>query len=226
MSSIIILAISPEARNNRDLLHNQIGEISANIMSFFIYVLSLALIYYSVVKRHHQNFFEGLHIFKVTGDQITKYVKIAAAVVFSLAAVITIISLTPIQSLIPEHLPLEEYIGDTYGKLALFTFFAMIAPFAEEIIFRGYFYKGFENRLGSFWAGVIVTILFVAIHGPQLAFNPILLSFIAVVAIILIYIRIKTDNLTNCIIVHFIYNTALVAITWAVFLTVGFKANV
>jgi hypothetical protein len=44
--------------------------------------------------------------------------------------------------------------------------------------------------------------------------------------VVLIYIRIKTDNLTNCIIVHLIYNFILVAIMWIVFLTVGFEAKV
>jgi membrane protease YdiL (CAAX protease family) len=137
-----------------------------------------------------------------------------------------IIFFTPLESYLPEHVPLEEYIGNTYGELIIFTFFALIAPFVEEIVFRGYIYKGLENCIGSIWAGIVVTIIFILTHGPQLAFSVILLSLISIVSVVLIYIRIKTDNLTNCIIVHLIYNFILVAIMWIVFLTVGFEAKV
>lgn len=225
ISAIVVKSTNPGATTQKELLQDQISDIAGSIMSFAIYIFSVAIIYYSVVKRHHQDFFRGLHIFAVTRQQVIKFVKIAAGAVFSVGALVVVISFTPIQNYIPEHIPLDKYIGNTFGKLIIFTVIALMAPFVEEIIFRGYFYKGFENRMGSKWAGTIVTILFVAVHGPQLAFSPILMSFIAIIAIILIYIRIKTDNLTNCIIVHLIYNSILVVAMWTVFLTVGFGAG-
>lgn len=226
ISVIIVMAINPGAFEDKELFKKQLGEITANIMSFAFYIIAVGLVYYSVVKRHHHNFFEGLHIYKVSKEHIIKYAKIAAFIVFSVAVIAAIISFTPLQSFIPENVPLDEYIGDTYGKLILFTIFALIAPFAEEIIFRGYIFKGLQNRMGSIWAGIVVTVIFILVHGPQLAFSVVLLSLISIVSVVLIYIRIRTDNLTNCIIVHQIYNFILVAIMWIVFLTVGFEAKV
>lgn len=226
ISAIVIIAADPGAYQDKELFQSRIGEVSANIMSFGFYIIAVGLVYYSVVKRHHHNFFQGLHIFKIPKEQVIKYIKLSAAVVFLLVVIVGIISFTPLQGFIPEHVPLEDYIGDTYGKLILFSIFALVAPFAEEVIFRGYVYKGFENRIGPIWAGIVVTVIFILIHGPQLAFSAVLLGLITIVSVVLIYIRIKTDNLTNCIIIHQVYNTILVMIMWIVFLTVGFETHV
>jgi len=224
--AIVYVAGDPGAIENKELFQNQMGDVAASIMSIIIYIIAVGLIYYSVVKRHHHNFFQGLHIFKISREQVLKYVKLTVIIVFLIALMMVVISFTPLQDFVPKHVPLEDYIGDTFGKLILFSIFALVAPFAEEVIFRGYIYKGFENRVGSIWAGIIVTVAFILIHGPQLAFSAVLLSLIMIVSVVLIYVRIKTDNLTNCIIIHQVYNSILVMIMWIIFLTVGFETHV
>jgi len=224
--AMVVMAGDPEAIKNKEIFQNQMGDVTASIMSIVIYVIAVGLIYYSVVKRHHHNFFQGLHIFKIPREQVLKYVKLTVVIVFLIGLMMVVISITPLQDFVPKHVPLEDYIGDTFGKLILFSIFALVAPFAEEVIFRGYIYKGFENRVGSIWAGIIVTVAFILIHGPQLAFSAVLLSLIMIISVVLIYVRIKTDNLTNCIIIHLVYNSILVMIMWIIFLTVGFETHV
>jgi membrane protease YdiL (CAAX protease family) len=42
---------------------------------------------------------------------------------------------------------------------------ALLAPFFEELVFRGVLYGGFRKRLGPLWATVLVTLLFAIAHG-------------------------------------------------------------
>ncbi|HVE58502.1 MAG TPA: type II CAAX endopeptidase family protein [Pyrinomonadaceae bacterium] len=85
--------------------------------------------------------------------------------------------------------------------LATFT-----APLVEEVVYRGILYSAFQRRVGVAWAVVIVTLMFAAVHVPQYWGSPGTILLICLLSLVLTLIRVKTDNLLPCIIMHTIFN--------------------
>jgi DNA-directed RNA polymerase subunit RPC12/RpoP len=73
---IIFVVLNPEISKRKEFFQNQSGGITTDMISFVIYIIAIGLIYYSVVKRHHHDFFKGLNIFKIPRKQLMKYIKI------------------------------------------------------------------------------------------------------------------------------------------------------
>lgn len=85
--------------------------------------------------------------------------------------------------------------------LATFT-----APLVEEVVYRGILYSAFQRRVGVTGAIVIVTFMFAAVHVPQYWGSPGTILLICLLSLVLTLIRVKTDNLLPCIIMHTIFN--------------------
>jgi len=85
--------------------------------------------------------------------------------------------------------------------LATFT-----APLVEEVVYRGILYSAFQRSVGITWAVVIVTFMFAAVHVPQYWGSPGTILLICLLSLVLTLIRVKTDNLLPCIIMHTIFN--------------------
>jgi membrane protease YdiL (CAAX protease family) len=85
--------------------------------------------------------------------------------------------------------------------LATFT-----APLVEEVVYRGILYSAFQRSAGITWAVVIVTFMFAAVHVPQYWGSPGTILLICLLSLVLTLIRVKTDNLLPCIIMHTIFN--------------------
>lgn len=88
---------------------------------------------------------------------------------------------------------------DTTGWTFFLTFFsaAILAPFAEEVFFRGFLYGGLRARIGSIGAMVISTVFFTALHFSLDAFIPIL-----VLGFCLAWLYERTGSLYPGIILH------------------------
>ena len=80
------------------------------------------------------------------------------------------------------------------------------APLVEEVVYRGILYSAFQRTFGVAFAIFSVTFLFVLVHVPQYypSFSTILL--LTVLSLVLTLIRVRTDNLLPCIILHTIFN--------------------
>jgi membrane protease YdiL (CAAX protease family) len=77
----------------------------------------------------------------------------------------------------------------------------IIAPIAEEIVFRGYLYKAFRDRFKPSYAIVLSAALFSAIHLELLAAAPLF-----VIGVVLAYVYEKTGNLMAPITLHVLNN--------------------
>ncbi|HYA32436.1 MAG TPA: type II CAAX endopeptidase family protein [Candidatus Bathyarchaeia archaeon] len=77
----------------------------------------------------------------------------------------------------------------------------IIAPIAEEIVFRGYLYKAFRDRFRPSYAIVMSAALFSAIHLELLAAVPLF-----VIGVVLAYVYEKTGNLMAPITLHVLNN--------------------
>lgn len=83
----------------------------------------------------------------------------------------------------------------------------IVAPLAEEVVFRGYLYPAAKRFCGPAGAVVFSSLVFAAAHGSIVALAPL---FILAVLLCLIYEF--TGSLWACISVHFLFNAATVTI--------------
>jgi hypothetical protein len=80
------------------------------------------------------------------------------------------------------------------------------APLVEEVVYRGILYSAFQKTFSVPWAIVAVTLMFAAVHFVQYWGSPGTIILICVLSLILTMIRVKTDSLLPCIIMHTIFN--------------------
>lgn len=114
-----------------------------------------------------------------------------------------------IDSFEPQEAVLIFTSGQSPVALALLAFFAVIvAPIAEEVIFRGCIYRFLKSKLRPHAAMLISAVVFGFIHGNLMAFVP--LTF---VGFLLAYEYEKERNLLVPIFYHGIFNFFTLSVT-------------
>lgn len=102
---------------------------------------------------------------------------------------------------------LKNYRNIVFPVAILATF---TAPLVEEVVYRGLLYSAFQRRLGVIYAVVLTTFLFAVVHVPQYSkdFVPdyATVSTLFLLSLTLTMIRVYTQNLLPCIILHTIFN--------------------
>ena len=164
-------------------------------------LLWLLFIYNVVCRKYHRGFWKGLKWEKFSHPW-AMFVAAGAAVAF-LAQFI--MNLVPSQ----KHLPIEKLFTSPSAGYLLAFFGICIAPFVEELVFRGFFYPVFEKIWGLWVAVFLTTFLFAAIHVPQLSGGWAEIASIFVVGAVFSYCRGKTGSLVPSFLMHLAYNSAL-----------------
>ena len=96
-------------------------------------------------------------------------------------------------------------------RLALACVAVLIAPPFEEVLFRGLLFKGFAASWGVVPGGIAVSVLFTAMHLPEVVhYWPGALA-ILVLSIATLCMRIKSGALASAVILHASYNLVIVA---------------
>jgi membrane protease YdiL (CAAX protease family) len=160
-----------------------------------------AFIYLLITKKYQQQFWRAIKWIKGTRP-VGAYIGAGA-----ILAVVTQAG----ARFFPSHkpLPIEELFSTTESAYLLTVFGICVAPFAEELVFRGFFYPVFE-RLWGFFAAVLVTaLLFAGLHYQQLSGGWGELGAIFFVGLVLSYTRGKTRSLVPSFLMHLAYNSAL-----------------
>ena len=85
--------------------------------------------------------------------------------------------------------------------LATFT-----APLVEEVVYRGILYSAFQRRFGIPVAVAAVTAIFTLVHVPQYLESLSTIFLLALLSLILTLVRVRTNNLLPCIILHTVFN--------------------
>ena len=136
-----------------------------------------------------------------------------------------------------EHVPIQEFFKSRNGAMMLMAMAVLLAPLAEETIFRGYLYPVFARiisaiaghfgmecsqaiRTGVASSILVTGILFGLMHGPQLGENWGLVSLLILVGVIFTFARAWTGTVVASFLLHLGYNSML-AIT-AILSTRGF----
>ena len=84
-----------------------------------------------------------------------------------------------------------------------------VAPFVEEVIFRGFIYPIVERKLGRILAVLATALLFTTVHVTQLWGSWSGIVLILLVGITLSTVRAKTDSLIPSFVIHLSYNSTI-----------------
>lgn len=119
----------------------------------------------------------------------------------------------PIRFVYPEAM----FIGN-----AMITFLVVFfAPAAEELIFRGYLYGVFRDRLGAGYSVALTSVLFVLAHIPQSGLNPAGICMMLVTAFALGIARYSSGSIIPSVIFHGVYNLTYALTGASIYLLMG-----
>jgi membrane protease YdiL (CAAX protease family) len=106
----------------------------------------------------------------------------------------------------------EMFHASGFGMVALIVLALFVAPPLEEFLFRGVMYHGLRRRLAPWLAALIVTVIFVGLHVFE-NFNywPAIVS-IALLAVLLIVLRMRFESLAPALAAHFAFNGVMIAV--------------
>lgn len=162
------------------------------------HALTLVLAW-AVVTRFNKNpFFKTLGW--SFGDFRWWHFPIILGVFFIFAAVISIF--------FPEQEnELTKILASSRAAVFVVAFMATFsAPIAEEVIYRGIVYSGFRKTFNVPVAVIVTTVLFAGVHYPQYWGSWGTIILITTLSLILTFIRVRSDNLLPCVVLHFIFN--------------------
>ncbi len=164
-------------------------------LSFFLYALGVNFYY------KFRLFCPRLRI----GDLLKKsfkYFFFGAALVFSINIITNLIALIFDYKFEPQNaIDLWQKTNGFWEKLLAFIPTVILAPLAEEMIFRGLLYRLLKTRINIIWAMILSSVLFSMIHFSLLALLPLTL-----LAMLLCFIYEKFGDLRLCILVHSFFN--------------------
>lgn len=86
-----------------------------------------------------------------------------------------------------------------------------IAPFVEELLFRGLIFGGLTYSFGFWWSAILTTAVFTVMHLSEIIHfwpNAITISLLGAA---LLALRVRTKSIGPCIVAHFAYNSSLLA---------------
>ena len=110
---------------------------------------------------------------------------------------------------IPKSLPIDQYFHSPSDAWMMAIFGITVAPFVEELFFRGFLYPVLARCLGVGLGIVLTAIPFALLHSAQLgnAWGPLVVLF--VVGVVLTAVRAITKSVASSMLVHIGYNLTL-----------------
>jgi uncharacterized protein len=128
-----------------------------------------------------------------------------------LGGIVLAVGLALAASMAPESksFPLEKLFSSPLDAWVLGAFAVTVAPFMEELIFRGVLFAFFERSLGLTFAVVGTAVLFAAMHIPEYWGAWTHVAMILVVGVVFSLARGITGSLAPSVILHAAYNATL-----------------
>jgi membrane protease YdiL (CAAX protease family) len=110
---------------------------------------------------------------------------------------------------VPKSLPIDQFFHSPADAWMMAIFGITVAPFVEELFFRGFLYPVLARPLGVAAGIVLTAIPFALLHSAQLgnAWGPLLVLF--VVGVVLTGVRAATKSVASSMLVHMGYNLTL-----------------
>lgn len=178
-----------------------------------------ALIVWLLVKHYYNAGLQAdgrgnFGLTRVTGRQML--LSILCGVTLALLAVV--ISVMVPSGMTATHSSISLYLS--HGTLMFLLWIStsvIVAPFVEELLFRGVIFSTMVSNFNVFAGAVSSVFFFVLVHVPQLfGYWPPLMS-IALLGTFLVIVRVKMRSLWSSIIVHISYNVLIAVLSIARF---------
>src|SRR5688572_3031748 len=93
-----------------------------------------------------------------------------------------------------------------YGVFLVAFMATFTAPLVEEVIYRGILYSALQRTVGVWLSIAIVTGLFILVHVPQYFESAATLLLLSVLSLVLTAVRVLTNNLWPCVVLHTLFN--------------------
>ena len=104
--------------------------------------------------------------------------------------------------------PLLNLLEDGWIPLFLFIAIALIiGPFTEEVLFRACLYDAFKSQLGLIPAGLLVSLLFAALHLPQ---HPLVFGVLFLYSLVFVWLREQSGSLIPSVVAHLAVNSSAI----------------
>jgi len=162
------------------------------------HLLTLGLAWLVVTEGRKFSFTKMLG-WRTGGTQWWHYAAIIAG--FFLLAVV-------VGSIMPqEENEMMRILRSSRYAVFLVAFMAVVtAPLVEEVVYRGLLYSALQRKLGVGLAVAVVTGLFALVHLPQYYPSVSTMILLTLLSLVLTLVRVKSDNLLPCIILHTLFN--------------------
>jgi hypothetical protein len=110
---------------------------------------------------------------------------------------------------LPPEAPIDKMLQNRDDAWLMTGFGVLIAPFVEEILFRGLLFPALARRVGAVVSLAVTALLFGAIHANQLAGSWLEVACIVCVGVVLTLVRWRSHSLACSTLTHVGYNGAL-----------------
>jgi membrane protease YdiL (CAAX protease family) len=112
----------------------------------------------------------------------------------------------------PPELPIDKMLRTPADAWIMSAFGVLIAPFAEEVFFRGLLFPALTRRTGAVVALLATALCFGAVHAEQLGDAWLQVACIAFVGGVLTLVRWRFHSVASSMLVHMGYNGVLFAV--------------
>jgi membrane protease YdiL (CAAX protease family) len=121
----------------------------------------------------------------------------------------------------PKSVPIEAFFRTRNSIYAMIFFGIAVAPFMEELFFRGFLYPVLARNLGILPSVALTGAAFALLHEGQLAHAWVPLLVLFIVGTALTAVRAWTRSVATGLLIHIGYNTTLFAVLFVA--TDGFR---
>ena len=166
------------------------------------YIPILAYVYFLIVIHYRQSFWNALKWKSPSRSRAAQF--FAGGMILALLTLLVLMLLPD-----KESFPLEQLFTSPRAAYVVGGFAVLVAPFMEELIFRGVLFAFFENLIGLRFAIVSTALLFAGLHVPEYWGAWHHAALILLVGVVFSAARGATGSLAPSVILHLAYNTTL-----------------
>lgn len=178
-------------------------------------VLGVIFILYFTAGRYKEKLttlgISAKNFFKNVFYGVVGYLAIVPVLMALLVAIAVFANL--IKYVPPQQAVVELFMKEKGSAFLLYTsvFAAILGPVVEELFFRSFMYSAFKKYIGIFWAMMLTSALFAALHTHAVGFLPIM-----ALGLLLAYLYEKTGTLVSSITVHAMHNLSMVLLVFLI----------
>ncbi|HWF06252.1 MAG TPA: CPBP family intramembrane glutamic endopeptidase [Candidatus Angelobacter sp.] len=186
-------------------------QLSTNVffilpLEFASYAVIFAFMALLVGVRHHALLFQAIH-----WNMPSRRNAMFAIMVGVGATFISEIGELVLNRWIPKSLPMTELFKDRSSTFLIAGFAVLVAPFMEEMLFRGFLYPALARWTGAIPSIIVTASLFTLLHGSQLGYSWAALVPIFFIGMVLTIARAVTKSVATGVLIHTTYNFVLMA---------------